>query len=444
MSSVRGSIKFEDGTPAGSVKYVLIAPDGEFMNGEQSNGEGVAGRTKADGTFEYPDKPKGIGVYTMEIQGPFIGRLEGEPQSAARGSVVCKRMDGSSDFNVVVRSLTTVVNPLITLASAVVVVKKSYTNPARQLVTLTTDGPFFRPGTLTRVGTAIKFFDAAVAGNEITFNNTDNVFSGSQLSAGVQLFAEGATPSVALDDVQLTLTLTLGATPVGPPARATMTAVELTLDIFMSRTADATDPAALPQPPDPPPAPGAAVDKWFGGRFVHVQDPGNQHGRALVVVHTRPAVDFGRTLVLRNVTVAGNIVTIVDNKVQLFIPEFGDAARPNPFEFPANKADGRRFWAEGRNISAALRDTGIQLGIKDLEPDGDRVRLTVVRLSNLQALILSTPPGQARMGNGPVPNARFTTATGAAAAVADFSLNFVTNRPSFSSRARCLPQARCN
>src|SRR6266478_6799340 len=31
--TVKGSIKFEDGKPAANVKYVLIAPDGEFMNG---------------------------------------------------------------------------------------------------------------------------------------------------------------------------------------------------------------------------------------------------------------------------------------------------------------------------------------------------------------------------------------------------------------------------
>ncbi|MGH8245017.1 MAG: peptidoglycan-binding protein, partial [Gammaproteobacteria bacterium] len=99
---VRGSIKFEDGTPAADVKYLLIAPDGEFMNGEQSNGEGVAGRTKPDGTFEYPDKPKGIGVYTMEIQAPFVARTDDELPGAAKGNVVCKRLDGSSDFNVIV------------------------------------------------------------------------------------------------------------------------------------------------------------------------------------------------------------------------------------------------------------------------------------------------------------------------------------------------------
>ena len=159
------------------------------MDGEQSNGEGVSRRTAADGSFAYAT-PKGIGIYTMEIQDPLIARLEGQPQSAARGAVVCKRMDGSSDFNVVVRSVSTLVNPVINLASAAVVVRKSYTNPARQRVTLTTDGPFFRSGTFTVVGNVIRFFDAAVNGDQITFNGTDNVFTGARLTAGVELFAD--------------------------------------------------------------------------------------------------------------------------------------------------------------------------------------------------------------------------------------------------------------
>jgi hypothetical protein len=104
---VRGSIKFEDGTPAANVKYVLIAPDGEFMDGEATSGvrrgDGIFGKTKDDGTFEYPDKLKGIGVYTLEIQGQFVARLADEPPEAAKGNVVCKRLDGVSDFNVIIR-----------------------------------------------------------------------------------------------------------------------------------------------------------------------------------------------------------------------------------------------------------------------------------------------------------------------------------------------------
>ena len=108
---VSGSIKFDDGTPLVNAKYILIAPDGEFMDGEvpQSNGvrggTGIPGRTKADGTFEYPEKPKGIGIYTLEIDGQVVARLKGELIEAAKGNIVCKRLDGTSDFNVIISSV---------------------------------------------------------------------------------------------------------------------------------------------------------------------------------------------------------------------------------------------------------------------------------------------------------------------------------------------------
>ena len=106
--TVQGSIRFEDGTPLANAQYVLIAPDGEFMDGERPRGDRrgrpIPGRTDANGVFAYPDKPKGIGVYTLEIDGPYIARLESEPVEAAKGNVVCKRRDGSSDLDAIVSS----------------------------------------------------------------------------------------------------------------------------------------------------------------------------------------------------------------------------------------------------------------------------------------------------------------------------------------------------
>lgn len=106
--TVQGSMKLEDGKPAADVKYVLIAPDGEFMDGERpsgpQSGEGIPARTKGDGTFSYSDKPKGIGVYTLEIQEPFIARLAGAPPDAGKGNVVWQRLDDTSSFDVILRS----------------------------------------------------------------------------------------------------------------------------------------------------------------------------------------------------------------------------------------------------------------------------------------------------------------------------------------------------
>jgi hypothetical protein len=107
---VRGSIKFDNGTPLANLGYALIAPDGECMDGEvpsgPDRGRPTPSRTDADGSFKYPEKPKGIGVYTLEVIGPYVARLAGEPLSAAKGALVTKRLESSSDvFDVTVSRL---------------------------------------------------------------------------------------------------------------------------------------------------------------------------------------------------------------------------------------------------------------------------------------------------------------------------------------------------
>ena len=81
--------------------------DGEYMDGEKPSGpdrgQPIPGRTAADGTFAYTDKPKGIGNYTLELAGQYVARPAGEPPSAAKGTRVTKRLESSSDlFDVMV------------------------------------------------------------------------------------------------------------------------------------------------------------------------------------------------------------------------------------------------------------------------------------------------------------------------------------------------------
>ncbi|MES1241729.1 MAG: peptidoglycan-binding protein, partial [Acidobacteriota bacterium] len=87
--TVRGSIVHEDGTPLGNTEYVLIAPDGENMDGERpsgpTRGRPIPGRTRADGTFEYPDKPKGVGRFILEVKGPFVARRAEDPPGSGKG-----------------------------------------------------------------------------------------------------------------------------------------------------------------------------------------------------------------------------------------------------------------------------------------------------------------------------------------------------------------------
>lgn len=373
---VRGSIRFEDGTPAANMKYVLIAPDGEFMDGERPSGgdrgRPVPGRTRADGTFDYSGRshPTPVGIYTMEVElpsGPHVAYRAGSPPATGRGSVVCKRLDQNDVvFDVIIRSGTTLhVNPAIVLASSVVVVKKSHTNPARQQVTLGTDQPLNgeATGTLTRSSVAVRFFTAAVGGTEITFNGTDNVFTGQQLTAGMQLFAEGAIPSTALNDVILTLTLSSASLLPGPPVTAAMTAVELTLDVALSRTAAGVDPPVMP-----------VNDKVNTGRFVQMREPGFSHERAMLIMRQPNPSTFVGTLELRP----------MNGQVEAFtaeIPASGQLAIPNPQPIPTAgiPVDGLRFFAEGVAVSTVVRDSGFQLGIQGLENDGDRVPMTTVQ-----------------------------------------------------------------
>ena len=119
--TVQGRLRFEDGTPAANVEYILIAPDGKYLHknisGGADEGEIICGnnkgspnptrnRTDANGIFDYPEQTP-VGVYTLEILGPYIARLEGQPLADAKGNVVCRHMDGQSDFNVILVALPT-------------------------------------------------------------------------------------------------------------------------------------------------------------------------------------------------------------------------------------------------------------------------------------------------------------------------------------------------
>jgi type VI secretion system secreted protein VgrG len=270
----------------------------------------------------------------------------------------------------------TPVGPLITPATSVVVVKKTYTNPARRPVTLKTDSAFDGKGTFTRSAASVKFFNALTGGTEITFNGTDNVFQGPNLSSGVTLFAEGATPSSAPDDVKLTLTLSGGTKPLKPAATAKMTSVELTLDICEPRTDPKADPTPLAQPPATIPAPGTGTDKLFLGRPVPVEpdwDNARPSERAMLIIRQVKPAKFKGKLSLKT----------LNDKIDLFAdeaPKKGEAKLANPFVIDADKVSskGHKLFVQGAKQSAAARDTGFRLGIENVEEDGDRVAVTAV------------------------------------------------------------------
>lgn len=383
---VRGRIQFEDGTPLANTEYVLIAPDGEFMNGEVTcadasgprKGTPLRGRTDANGNLTdsagnvgYPNNPKGPGVYTLAIAADVVARNEGESIEAAKGPNVCTRLDGSRDLVVVVVGRAVVnVRPSITPAGNVVVVRKPHTNPQRRAVTLSVNQAFTGSGTFTRSSDAIRFFDAAVGGNEITFNGVDNVFTDAQLAAGHTVFAEGARASAAVDDVELRLVVTVNGTP-GLGATARMTSLELILEICAPRTAPGVEPVPL-----------SAADKVNPGRFLRARSADNSHERSMLIVRQAQPAAFSGELVLVPLNAQVQAFAEADEA-----PAPGQVPLPNPHvianaSIPAN---GARFWAEGVSAGNALRDTGFQLGIRNVENDGDRVSVTVIVLEMINA-----------------------------------------------------------
>lgn len=384
--SVSGTVTRPDGTPVGNAAYALLDPTGEYLhtaaNGQADLGERPSGpqrgrpipnRTAADGSFRYPD-PRPVGTYILhflELQPPAVARWADEPPQTARGHLVCRRLEaGTATLPAVIEPGPTpavTVRPTITLAADVVVVRKVHTNPARVQVTLGVSSVFTGSGTLTRTGSAVDLFPAAAGGSALTYNGVDNLFTGAQLSAGLVLFAEGTTVSGSMNDVQLTLTLSGGASPTGPPALATMTALELTLEVALSRTAAGVDPPLM-----------SAVQKINPGRFVQVRDPGLSHERALLIVRAPQPAGFSGTLVL-------TALDTPNPRVRLFTtetPAAADVLTATPHPIPAGPipAAGARFFVEARAFSPAARDTGFRLGIQGGEPDGDRVNMTAVQV----------------------------------------------------------------
>jgi outer membrane protein OmpA-like peptidoglycan-associated protein len=403
--TVSGSITFEDGKPVANAKYVLIAPDGEYLDGEGSSGRPIPKRADANGNFSYPE-PKLIGLYILEIldlKDPELARLKQEKPFEARGSIVCQRLDKSpappkteqqlalvggvgagpgagSGVGAVVQPGPVAPPPStlkITPKSNIIVVKKSYTNPSRVEILLKVDGPLKQDGVLKRIVTPtsgdIQFFETKTGGTAIAF---DKVFSSTKLKQGVKIFAEAPRASGNLDDVTLTLELQPGPT-TAAPISVKLTAVSLKLDICEPPLIPGFDPDPLPQPlPTPPPA-GTGTDKFFGGATLFA---GGE--RSLLIVRRVLPAAFSGNLVLRQVKLTGDKVTGLDNKVAILdnttepsIPK----NNPHVFNtstFPPAPGD-VQFRVQGVRASTVLRDTGFQLGIEGVEEDGDRVSVTV-------------------------------------------------------------------
>jgi hypothetical protein len=161
------------------------------------------------------------------------------------------------------------------------------------------------------------------------------------------------------------------------------TAVQIQLDIFHSRKKAGKEPEPM-----------SAEDKVKLGRFVHEQDAGDHHGRALLVVRKIKPEKFKGTLVLKGFN---------DAKIELFPNESkkpGEAARALPHEIdydpkdPTKKNEDKKFWVQGKTggASGALSDVSLWIHLKEDNPtNGDTILMTVYRVDRVDVSLPATP-----------------------------------------------------
>ncbi|MEM9010937.1 MAG: peptidoglycan-binding protein [Pseudomonadota bacterium] len=385
-------ILFEDGTPYVG-QYVLTAPDGEYMDGEVERSSGGLragtprpGQTEADGTKSYPKKQKRPGIFILEVLDDVVARPAGTPISAAKGPIVCMRLASDTDlFDVVIVSRAIAdITPRIEFPGLervgagpitppkVVLVKKAHTNPRRQQVVLRVEEEFEGSGTLRLASgeDKLKLFDAPAGGNQMTFDGVDNVFTPEELNAGVTRFAEGGpAPSDAVDDVALELALTVGGSP-GATTTETTTALELTLDIARDRG----------PVPGIDPTPLSEAEKIAPGRLLQIQTPENEALRAMLIVRRAVPEAFDGELEITASSTDIQLFALADEvpaagqtPITLPHPIANQTIPSNALPLPPGPGErGAKFWVEARSLPAGGNLT-LQLGVKDVEPDGDRV-----------------------------------------------------------------------
>lgn len=320
----------------------------------------------------YPDNPLLFKRSTLNVEGVRYFFVEGKAVSNTErdtGLQLGIKLDGSNVENDGDRvALSVGVGAVITLDSPIVVVRKTYTNPVRRIVTLRTSTSFNRSGILTATpgGPPIRLFDREREGNEIVVTGAGHTFSGAELSSstGVRLFAESIAPSGAKDDFELNLTLEKGTQPpVGTPAKVKMTAVELTMDVALSRTAPGATPPLM-----------SADDKINMGRFIQLRDPGFSYERSMIIMRP-PNPSIPLTIVLTSIN--AEVQAFGDEK-----PAASQSPQPSPLSFPSAllsvTSGGRQLFVEGTSVSSAVRDTGFRYGIEGLEKEADCVAMTVL------------------------------------------------------------------
>jgi hypothetical protein len=49
-----------------------------------------------NGAFSFAEKPKGVGIYILRVEGNFVARLAEDPAGSGKGNTVCKHLDSNN------------------------------------------------------------------------------------------------------------------------------------------------------------------------------------------------------------------------------------------------------------------------------------------------------------------------------------------------------------
>lgn len=262
------------------------------------------------------------------------------------------------------------VKPTLGPAKLTVVVAPPYLPKSRTPIVLKTDSVFTGTGRFSRSDTNIDFFRKGAAA-ALTFNGIDDVFTGADLTAGVTLEAQGVAASKKVDETTLTLTLTGGAKKNGAPAKIKATAISVVLDICEPRVKASTAPIPLPTLATAAPAdPAKPADKFFLGRPLPLQGDPKFDERAMLIVRAVKPKGFKGSLELKPGK-AG------DKKLEIYAKEKFEKGE-KPKDFPVKvPAGGVTLFVEGHEVSAAARDTTLQIGVAGFVNVADEVKVTV-------------------------------------------------------------------
>ena len=250
---------------------------------------------------------------------------------------------------------------------------------------------------------------------------------------GKVFWAQGKTLSAKMSDTGWTVEL--AEVPGKEGDRVTMTVLKAELALYQSRS-DAA--ATVPKP-----TVFSDDDKFAKGRYIHVQNAGFHHGRAMIVVKKVQPDGFVGTLTLSVWDAVQkpsySATKSASPKIEVFDDEVaasGQSAKVLPLEIdhPATfPAEGKTFWVQGKTVSTALCDAELRVGVKEVDAGCDRAEFTAVSFSNFKADIPSTAANKNRnrktggLPNNPTPRHDFLA--GANDAAKHFSDDFTVNLP---------------